>query len=367
MFADRNCPYCHSNLNGTSVHLYCSREMKTIGTPLAFDKKLIKRLRKGNYKCKKCKIVIRNIKHAKCDKVLPSLAWRDDTFNIAIIGAKGSGKSHFMSVLLNQLRRETGSQFGLEVAFEDQEQRDYYNRNYWKPLYKDNQLLPRTKPHSQEKPAPFFIGIKSLKDKKFNSTLVYYDFAGEDLLNEEIINQYYDYLPRADGIFMLIDNIFSKDYDIEKRNDAIDMFEGIKRYFETRPPVIAIVMTKCDEYKDKVRMQGIENIVQNNEFRDILGINPEGIAGGHKNERDINERIRKNISLSRQLIDAAPVSLSELKSRIVNVSGRQEDTAFFTVSALNDAYDRENNELTAPPSNPIDIELPLKWMLDRLS
>ena len=138
-----NCPYCHKNLNETWVTPYCSKDNELYGTQYPLNDDLRRSLSKGRLKCKKCASAIKNIKCAnkECGKTLPAFVWDRNSTNIAIIGAKGSGKSHFIAVLLNQLRRETGAQFGIEVVFESQEQRDYYNRNYWKPLYKDNQLL----------------------------------------------------------------------------------------------------------------------------------------------------------------------------------------------------------------------------------
>lgn len=160
---------------------------------------------------------------------------------IVPVGAKESGKTVFMTVLVHELMHQTGQQFNAAITGADDYTRQRFLSEYEHPLYRESRLLPPTTAAGTHNRAPlvfrfttergrpgarngrlgksalfrtgaFGIGGNGLLGNGFfgpgdpqRTLLSFFDTAGEDLRSAQSIEQNVRYLGAADGIVLLLD------------------------------------------------------------------------------------------------------------------------------------------------------------------
>ncbi|WP_031486846.1 TRAFAC clade GTPase domain-containing protein [Streptomyces bicolor] len=144
-----------------------------------------------------------------CHNDLPSDYCDQDSRIIALVGAKASGKSTYVSVLVNELNQRVGQAYHASLAAMGQttQQRD---REMAEDLYERLRLPDATRPAALGFNDPLLYRLSVPRRGRPGSgtrhtTLVFFDAAGEDLSGAEAMDRYTRYLSAADGIVMLVD------------------------------------------------------------------------------------------------------------------------------------------------------------------
>ena len=123
----------------------------------------------------------------KCHNELPTFFHKADSHIISIIGARASGKTHYITVLIHELLN-LGYKLDISTIPQDvgedrsQITSKRYQRDYKNPLFDGNKELPKTQKNAQDH-YPLIYQIKS-GQSGFNKSkalyLVFYDTAGEN-------------------------------------------------------------------------------------------------------------------------------------------------------------------------------------------
>ncbi|MFS8197418.1 TRAFAC clade GTPase domain-containing protein [Streptomyces sp. CWNU-52B] len=144
-----------------------------------------------------------------CHSDLPSDYCEQDSRIIALVGAKASGKSTYVAVLVNELNRRVGQAFDASLAAMGQgtQQRD---KEMAQDLYERLRLPDATRPAALGFNDPLLYRLSLPRRGRFGSgsrhtTLVFFDAAGEDLAGADAVDRYTRYLSAADGIILLVD------------------------------------------------------------------------------------------------------------------------------------------------------------------
>jgi Double-GTPase 2 len=144
-----------------------------------------------------------------CHNDLPSDYCDQDSQIIALVGAKASGKSTYVSVLVNELRHRVGDAFtaSLVPMGGDSQRRD---RELAEDLYDRLRLPEATRPAALgfNDPLIYRLSLPGPGRRAGGSrhvALVFFDAAGEDLGSAEAMDRYTQYLGAADGIVLLVD------------------------------------------------------------------------------------------------------------------------------------------------------------------
>jgi hypothetical protein len=160
--------------------------------------------------CRKCNnITTRRICHS-CHSTLPTTIADYDDYIIAIIGAKESGKSHYIAVLMEEIYNSIGNAYNCYLKPEDDFTITRYNNEFYKPLFRENRTLNVTQSaranKKSNKPLLYTLSFsgKGLKSTKV-ITLAFFDTAGEDLLSENTMFDYTSYICNSSGIICLLD------------------------------------------------------------------------------------------------------------------------------------------------------------------
>ncbi len=123
---------------------------------------------------------------------------------IAIVGAKESGKSHFIALLIQRII-EMHEEFGWNIRPLDEATIDRYEREFHNPLFHDQQTInTTTSARGGATPLVYSLRLgKSLFPKRI--MLVFFDAAGEDLENASNLKYIDRYIYNSSGIICLLD------------------------------------------------------------------------------------------------------------------------------------------------------------------
>ncbi|OON80537.1 TRAFAC clade GTPase domain-containing protein [Streptomyces tsukubensis] len=147
-----------------------------------------------------------------CHSDLPVQFGRVDGRLIAMVGAKASGKTIYMTVLLHEMRNRVGEAFGAALMGLDDATMRRYSTDYEDRLYRDNQMFPGTQTASTNlnrvDPLVFRFSLSRrtlLGERPVHTVLSFFDTAGEDFNSRESVELNTRYLAGADGIILLLD------------------------------------------------------------------------------------------------------------------------------------------------------------------
>ena len=149
-----------------------------------------------------------------CHNNLPSQFGSTDVHTIALIGAKESGKSHYIAVLVNELTNRIGMAFNASLNALDEQTIRRYREDFRRYVYVDRVTIPTTASARQQGssvryPLTYRFSIKRRSWLPFDglrvSSLVFFDTAGEDLNDIDLMSTDTKYLANSDGIIFLLD------------------------------------------------------------------------------------------------------------------------------------------------------------------
>jgi hypothetical protein len=160
--------------------------------------------------CDECGLVTRNRLCPHCHMELPAFIGQAKNLIFAVIGAKDAGKSHFLAVLIDQLRKHTGPRLNLLLEFVNENTNERYKNEFYRPLFEGRRTIEKTRSATEaaNRPLMYYLsidrpGIFGVRRTVVN--LVFFDTAGEDLDALDTMSVVNKYIYRADGVILLLD------------------------------------------------------------------------------------------------------------------------------------------------------------------
>jgi len=199
-----------------------------------------------------------------CHNDLPYSAGHAPSNIIAIIGASQVGKSVYMTSLIHTLETSTAHNFNAACMPVNSDTSRRFRDQYLDPLFVQNTLVESTQ--KEKKQEPFIFQFKFKDGNKAPLSLVFFDVAGEGMVEEEYIDLYANHIKNAEGILFLVDPLqlstirskiilnqgdksgdFTSKYQ-ESRDVVVTLAEnfiGLQEDGKTSIPT-AVVVTKSD-------------------------------------------------------------------------------------------------------------------------
>jgi hypothetical protein len=202
---------------------------------------------------------------------LPFTAGVQESLVIGVIGAKYSGKSHYIASLIQRLAGQVGADFQAGLMPVTDETTDRYQHEFYEPLFGNSLELPVT----QENPPPLIYDLYldgKLWDEPGNRavTLALYDTAGENFDDPNRVRQMVQYLRVASGIIFLIDPLQSPEVrdslhsavplpDFKRMTEPYTIISRVLKELEKGKILtqagplstpVAVVLAKCDVLRD---------------------------------------------------------------------------------------------------------------------
>lgn len=238
------CPYCFEKHKITEAQFRCTNQrckefddeemtkykMGDVKVPLKGGKTfrapfkiiLSNSARLPSAHCPECGNKTHKVVCPSCHNNLPGSTLEGKDMIISIVGSRGTGKSHFVGVIINDLIDRIAPCFGGSMEGWD----DSYKRwrgSFKRKLYTDFQKLDITKSSLVNVNNGAYIPLifsLSVKNKKLNLsmirykslhedyesfTFVFFDTAGEDLEDEDTMSTVNKYICKSSGIIFLLD------------------------------------------------------------------------------------------------------------------------------------------------------------------
>jgi len=207
-------------------------------------------------------------KYAHCPNVeylekgiIPNCYLQSESLSIALAGAKSSGKSNYIAILINEIRKKMSGNFNCNINVSaDPYTKQEYDRKYFDPLFKHGRVVDATD-KGEVRPLIFPLDFDSGK----MATLTFYDTAGENLDDNKTLETMGRYFKNAHGIILLFDPLqvssvrekLKGKMDLPAQNtDAVvildrlmGMIRGKGKLADSKKKIdipLAVVLTKID-------------------------------------------------------------------------------------------------------------------------
>jgi hypothetical protein len=170
---------------------------------------------KGQVTCPKCLGKTGMRVCPVCHTPLPSGLGDTASPLIGMVGAKGTGKTIFMTVLLHQLQNGVARRYGASVDIVGdtpdgkRSAATAWMTDFERPLYTDRRMLALTAQAEEGRQPPFVVQWRQPRrilffDRTKTMALSFYDQSGEDLTRQDSVNAHH-YLAAAGGLMVLLD------------------------------------------------------------------------------------------------------------------------------------------------------------------
>jgi hypothetical protein len=122
---------------------------------------------------------------------------------IGLIGAKESGKTHFIASMIEFIKR-SGRKYNWSLRGLG-DSIDRYRSEFYEQLFVKQEKLNLSNIGTGRKPFNFILSIQSPKGKLEVTFLSFFDSAGETLASEELMERESNYINNSDGLILLLD------------------------------------------------------------------------------------------------------------------------------------------------------------------
>lgn len=299
-----------------------------------------------------------------CHNELPLPSGKVPSNIISIVGASASGKSVYMASLIHTLQQSTASNFSAACMPLNAEISRRFRQNYEEPIFDRGMMISTTLRDVVQEP---FIFQFVFKDESIPPlTLVFFDVAGEGMVDEAYLDIYASHIKNSAGILFMVDPMqiktirdrllvrfgdrqeeFPSQFD-EPREIVISLFQNFIGHEEKSVTDIptAVVITKSDMLQHLKEEDGDYIRPNSNVFNHVV----------HRQSLDLNEFHNINGEVTRfiEKVDRPFKDALDVYFR---------NTAYFAVSAL--GANPVNKQISGVV-NPIRVDEPLIWLLYKL-
>ncbi|MFC0329217.1 hypothetical protein ACFOLF_28305 [Paenibacillus sepulcri] len=301
----------------------------------------------------------------RCHNELPVTAGKAPSNIISIIGASQVGKSVYMTALIHTLQNTTADHFNAACMPLNAEISRKFRTYYEEPLFERGDLLASTQKEKMQEPFIFQFVFKD--DEKPPLTLVFFDVAGEGMVEQDYLGLHGQHIKNSAGILLMVDplqirsirekirmNLGDKpgewvsQYD-EPRDVVLTMFGDFIAYQENNKTDIptAVVLTKSDMLHSLKDEDGEYIKSNSNVFNNMVHRNYFNLTEFENIDGEIRRFIEK---VDRPFKGTMDVYF--------------KDTAYYAVSALgSNPVDQKLQTVVSP----IRVDEPFIWLLYKLN
>lgn len=380
------CPYCFNRFERNKVgfrcrNTYCKTQKdevlsrfwgdtqivgRAIEAPGSILSKLLGRA-PSSAKCPECGSSSYAYICPKCHNRIPNEMVRKKGHIISIIGARSSGKTIYITTLINELRNHCDCIGEMGISAEninDDPQRctqTRYERDFFNKLYLKKECPDQTDVNDKYSNVPLIYELSNPKGDSIH--LVFYDTAGENFANVGNIAGNVKFLQESDAVIFLLDT-----ENIPYVHDKLGISAPIRLRYNV---ILDNVLTHFRESDPKTR---------ENHFNRPIALVFSKIDKILNNAEKFEDTCIAGMSMASNsnYLDGSPILLSDFDSINVsmkgalsmwnennflrNIANYYQNTKFFGISALGSSPVNQ----TVSTIRPYRILDPLIWILHEL-
>jgi hypothetical protein len=358
------CPYCSKEMQLRNCKVVSGVDKSTVLVDPAQSLTLFAPSIVGRKNTRE--LASRQCVNPQCNRLLPrNIEFVDRNATIAIVGDSFSGKTHYIAALIEQLRSGRYVPPGYDLCLlhpASAEIEEIYQNEYYQPLFKFNQELPRSNRVFDQNAEPLIYELTLEGQTRKVMNLLIYDISGEDVTSLRDLVSYRPHLLNAKGILFMADpwaipgfsnklahHLRPKPDQVTGRvatnilHSIMQLYlnnagQGGKKRFASP---IAVVITKADLIP-YLNIDPYYHDLYNSDFADRPDTESNSPVNG------VIQKLLRN--------------LGELS--IVDMANRLERTRFFVTSATGSNVDDATREF--PYIKPYRCTDPLFWLLQEL-
>ncbi len=177
---------------------------------------------------------------------------------IGLVGGQGAGKSHYITVLIEELRSRIGSRVGLSCMTLGDETRSRVTAGNAHRLYSEKRTLDPTPPAATDASIhyPFILDLS--RERWFRkprcAALSFFDTAGEDLNALDTMRTEGRYITNSKGLILLVDPLAQQHgYDVRGLVERVVELFGTRGRSSASGKIktpLAVVFSKFDVIRD---------------------------------------------------------------------------------------------------------------------
>ena len=126
------------------------------------------------------------------------------TLTVAVLGGVSSGKTSYLTILLNELSNKFGNRFESNLRILNTATQELYRNRYYNFVFIDNGTNEKTPAGDSIPPLLYSLEFANNRGSKQRVNLAFYDVAGEDLRAGEKMEDL-GYIATADLLLVLLD------------------------------------------------------------------------------------------------------------------------------------------------------------------
>lgn len=232
------CPYCYEGFTEQQIEFRCTGQISRTGERCYPDADEALRERTGftgalpptfaadgrlaSAECPRCRDDSTIRVCPVCHSQLPVFFGKVRSRLIGLVGAKESGKTVYMTVLVRELTHQLGAQLHASILGADDSTRQRFPTDYEQPLYRERRLPTPTTPAGMYRRAPLVFRFTTERSGPLHrarperqdwcghgeprhTLMSFFDPAGEELRSQQAAEDSARYLAAADGILLLLD------------------------------------------------------------------------------------------------------------------------------------------------------------------
>jgi len=219
------CPFCFESIKLVDIQFKCKHCNTGIHRKPSWLEKCGLGSMPQSMPCPTCRkpSTFKFCPNPDCQLDLPNKIAELSDITIAIIGARGVGKTHYIALLIRRIKR-LATDFKWALTPLDTETEERYKRDFEDPLFRDHETIPATNPGERIRPLLYSLRLNGrlpnflrclnnflpgwlqlkLRDKRI--MLVFFDTAGENLDKDvHEMDEINRYICNAKGIICLLD------------------------------------------------------------------------------------------------------------------------------------------------------------------
>lgn len=236
-FRKEICPYCfepyrlkETPFRCASPAARCAPERDEVRARIWEDSAPLGRVLPPNGKpesrCTACGQTSRKRLCPHCHMELPHTTGKFRNLIFAVIGAKEAGKSHYLAVLIEQIRKQAGPEIGMLLEPLNDHTIRRYRQDFYEPIFRRGTVIRGTVSALADRrvQVPLVYTLTFTGKDLFGRraikglvTLVFFDTAGEDLDDEDTMSTVNKYIYRSDGVILLLDPL-----QLDRVRDRLD-------------------------------------------------------------------------------------------------------------------------------------------------
>lgn len=301
----------------------------------------------------------------RCHNELPRELGLGRSCSIALLGAKEVGKSHFIAVLIHQLRHRVGERFQASFAALDEQTRRRYSQDFESYVFARRIVIPGTVSARAQVGVKYpliyrlsltqtYLGFR----RQRATNLVFFDTAGEDLGDVDTMETETRYVAQSEGIVFLLDPL-----QIPSVRDKLASRVGLPSGTVHPAAIVERVIQLIRSYRGLGESQKIDTPValafsKIDAVRSLIEPgSPVHRAAHHDGYFDLSDAEAMNESMRAHVHSWAGPGLDAM------IRHNFKHVSYFGISALGSGPDA-SGRLPAG-ATPFRVEDPLLWILHR--